>query len=387
MIYLDHSATTPLCPAARTRMLAVMDETFGNPSSKHTAGLDAKAMVNDARKAILAALQLPFITPETAPYQLFFTSGGTEANNLAVLGVATAKQYRGRPRIILGDGEHPSVTQPVEKMEAAGFDVVRIPTKGGAIDMEALTKALTPETILLSLMTVNNETGALYDVAPAFALAKRMCPAVVTHTDAVQAFGKLPLSPKSMNADLVTVSAHKIGGPKGMGALIVAKPVIVAKRIMPILYGGGQESGYRSGTENTVGIAGFYGAAEALDQKAFAAAASQRRQYILDRLPDGVSPNLPEKAAPHILSLSLEGLKSETILHFLSAAGIYVSAGSACSSNTKHTVKSPALRAFGLSDNRIDSTVRISLCGHETDEELNALLTALDMAVKTLIRK
>ncbi len=391
MIYLDNSATTPLCQKAKERMESVMNDTFANPSSRHAPGLEARKLVTEARRAVLSLLGLPFLTPETAPYNLFFTSGGTEANNLAILGVAYAKERRnGRPRrIILSEGEHPSVAVPVEKLEAEGFDVRHIPTRGGALDMAALQAALTPETVLVSLMAVNNETGARYDIASAFALVKRLCPGAVTHTDAVQAFGKLPLSPKALQADMMSISAHKLGGPKGVGALVVAKEVLVAKKLSPVLFGGGQEGGLRSGTENTVGIAGFFGAVEEAKDKlnGFAAKADERRQYLIGRLPCGVQVNQPVKGAPHILSLTVPGIKSETLLHYLSAEGICVSAGSACSSNAKHASISRALVAFGLSEQEADSTVRLSFNGSESDEALDRVAEVIGVGAASLIRK
>ena len=369
IIYLDRSATTPLSPEARAAMTAAMDR-FGNPSSLHTLGVDAEHIVTDARRAVLAALGVPNGTAG----ELVFTSCGTEANCLAVFGVAHAKPaFRGK-RIITTADEHPSVLEPMKALEAEGFEVVRIPCPGGVFDFGAFTAALTKDVFLISVMSVNNETGAINDTARIFFEAKKVNPSVVTHTDAVQAFGKLAVAPRRGFADLVTLSAHKIGGPKGVGALYISPQTLRTRSISPFIPGGGQEHGMRSGTENTVGIAGF-GAAASLP-RADLTAIKAIRDKIISGLPEGTSVNVPRgDHYPGIISLTCRGIKSETMLHFLSSRGVFVSSGSACSSNGGH--KSYVLEDFGLSERDADCTVRLSFDDKLTDGDIAAVLSAI----------
>ncbi len=252
-VYFDNSATTRPSAAAIARMRLCEEELWGNPSSLHSAGVAAQRVISESRAAILRALGVRRAEQGT----LVFTSGGTESNNLALLGTAHAKTRRGGEKIILSASEHASVSAAAAALEAEGFTVVRIPAPCGALDMDALRRALSPDTVLVSLMHVNNETGAVYDVRSAFAMAKAAAPGCVTHTDAVQSFLKLPCAPEKLGADLVSVSAHKVHGPKGAGALYVSAPIIKAKKLVPIVHGGGQEGNFRSGTENVISIAGF----------------------------------------------------------------------------------------------------------------------------------
>ncbi len=380
MIYFDNSATTKPSDAVLAAMSEAARELWGNPSSVHAVGDAAQRMVRTARRAVLTALGAPANTAQDEQ-SLVFCGSGTEANNLAVFGTYYAKNHRTTPRIVTTDSEHPSVREPIARLAAQGAEVVYLSTRGGELDLEQLRAALTPNTVLLSMMHVNNETGAVYDVPTAFALAKQMCPNIVTHTDCVQAFGKIPLSVKTLHADLVTLSAHKIHGPKGVGALYVAPELFRAKKLVPYILGGGQEGGMRSGTENTVGIAGFGAAVTALHDMR---AAKEVRQYLIDRLPTEIRPNLPKTAAPHILSITLPQIKSETMLHFLSARGICVSAGSACAAHGKGV--NYVLSAFGLSQREADTTLRISLSHDATTEQADALLDALKQGLDTLIR-
>lgn len=382
-IYLDNSATTALCGQAKKAMMEAM-ECYGNPSSLHQLGLDAEKMVRTARAQVLSALGV-----RGTAGQIYFTSSGTEANNLAILGSVYAKERRTGNRIVTTSGEHSSVEAVMQKLEKDGFEVVRIPTKNGVLDMEFAQKAIDNGTLLVSAMMVNNETGALYDLKSLFALAKRNNPAVVTHCDAVQGFMKSVFSPAAIGADLVTVSAHKIHGPKGVGALYVSSEITKAKKLIPVTLGGGQESGMRSGTENVIGIAGFGAACEAAMQtlRADLAGMTRLRTYLEGELAgiDGITLNLPTgNRAPHIVNLTLPDIKSETMLNDLSGAGIYVSSGSACASHGKAT--SRALAAFGLKPEQADCALRISLCPQNTETDVDALCSVLAQSVATRVR-
>lgn len=369
MIYFDNSATTRPCVATIEKMREVAESVWGNPSSLHQAGLQAHHVVEDARTQILTALGVR----NRASGTLFFCGSGTEADNLAVFGTAYAKKSSKVKRIVITDSEHPAILEPCKQLEMrGGFEIVRLSTRGGKLDLSELEEAITPDTVLLSVMMVNNETGACYDVKRAFSIAKQKQPQIVTHTDAVQAFRKIPFSVTALDADLVTISGHKIHGPKGIGALYVSNSILKAKKMVPLIYGGGQESGMRSGTENTIGIAGF-GAAAA--QPVSMESAAQVREYLLAHLPKEVQANLPVVAAPHILNLTVQGLKSETLLNDLSQNGICISAGSACASHGKHV--SHVLLAFGLSAKDADCSVRISLQETSTIAEADAFLAAL----------
>ena len=382
-IYLDNSATTPLSEAAKEAICEAM-ENYGNPSSLHTLGLTAENAVTRARREIATALGVRNLTPG----QLIFTACGTEANNTAILGTAYAKARREANRIVTTDSEHPSVENALQKLENDGFEVVRISTRGGVLDREAALAALGEKTLLVTMMMVNNETGARYDIEPIFREAKRRNPNTVTHCDAVQGFLKCKFTAQSLGADLISISGHKIHAPKGVGALYIDPALIKARKIVPYLIGGGQENGLRSGTENTIGIAAF-GAAAAdgfrhLDEHL--THMSELRGYAIDRLREaGFALNLPAgECAPHIVNLQLPAIKSETMLHFLSAQGICVSSGSACSSHAKHT--SPSLAAFGLTAAQADSSLRVSLSPYNTREDIDALLHALTRGALTLVR-
>ncbi len=383
MIYLDNSATTALCEEAKREMLLAMDN-FANPSSLHKAGQDAQKIITSARKSVANALGLRSV----APGQVIFTSGGTEANNTAIFGTVYAKKRRVSNRIITTDSEHPSVENALQKLEADGFEVIRIPTRGGVLDFDAYAEALKKTPILVTMMMVNNETGAVYDVARAFDMAKRNNKETVTHCDAIQGFLKCRFTPTAIHADIVSISSHKIHGPKGVGALCLDPAVIKAKQISPLIYGGEQEYAFRPGTENTIGIAGFGSAAEAGYKKLSESisAMTELREYAVERLPlAGVSLNIPVgNVAPHVISVRLPNIKSETMLHFLSANGICVSSGSACSSHSKKT--SRALKAFGLTDREADCTIRVSLCELNTKTDIDALCEALSRGTSTLVR-
>lgn len=381
-IYFDNAATTPLCEAAKEAMTAAMD-CFGNPSSVHETGAEAAKLLRDARRAIGEALGERFLRDG----QLIFTGCGTEATALALLGTAHAKERRTATTILTTDSEHPSVARNLDLLEKEGFRVVRVGTKGGALDMDTVRANMNADLFMVSMMLVNNETGARYPVEEVFAAAHAANPACVCHCDAVQGFLKVPFRASSLGADLITISAHKIHGPKGVGALFVKERMLKERRITAFLAGGGQEFGLRSGTENMIGIAGFAAAASYFAPRltsdiAYVSALSDR---LIGALAEGeCRVNRAPACAPHIVSITLPRIKSETMLHFLSREGIAVSAGSACSAHAKGP--SGTLVAFGLPAGEADTTLRISLSPDNTEEEIDALVAALEKGISSLVR-
>lgn len=381
-VYLDNSATTAPSEGVIDAMTAAA-RCYGNPSSVHAAGLESAALLRSCRAEVAAAFGLR----RSDDFHIIFTASGSEANNLAIRGTALAKKRRISNRIITTDSEHPSVANTAASLAAEGFEVVKIPTRGGALDMAALERELDGGALMVSLMLVNNETGACYDVERAFRMAHAKNPEIVTHCDAVQGFMRIKFTPASLGADLVSVSAHKIHGPKGVGALCVAPGMIRAKRLAPVIYGGGQEEGFRSGTENLIDIAGFARACTEARENAERDAAHMDELYrhALDVLPAaGVRLNLPANAAGHIVSLTLPGIRSETMLHFLSEKGIFVSAGSACSSHAHGP--SGTLLAFGLSPADADRTLRVSFGSQNTVDDIDRLADALRDGIGRLVR-
>lgn len=389
-IYFDNSATTAPLEEAVACINELCTSIWGNPSSMHRKGVDAEAALTKARGEILSALGAKNISSLTDS-RLIFTSSGTEADNLALFGACHAKKFTPGKKIIISDSEHPAILESASRLESEGYTVVRIPTKGGALDYDMLEECVDKNTVIVSIMLVNNETGAINDIKRVSHTVKQKNSDTLVHTDAVQGFLKIKFTPSSLGADLITISSHKIHGPKGVGALYVDPSVLKARRLVPLIYGGGQERGLRSGTENTLGIAGFGVAAKLGAQRLDAniAAMTSLRDYICDqiRTDDGLSSvtlNLPSvERAHHIISLRLPGIKSETMLHFLSSEGIYVSSGSACSSNTGHI--SNALLCFGLTEREADSTLRISLCADNTREEADIFLNTLKRGLSKLV--
>lgn len=383
MIYLDNSATTEISAAAKKAMVDAI-EIYGNPSSRHAMGLEARRLIDRARGQVGYALGLPNPNPEN----LIFTSCGSEANDTAILGCLYSKEKRRQNKVITTDSEHPSVENVMQRLEKDGFEVVRLKTRGGVIDEAEFDKALDGNVAMVSLMLVNNETGAVYDVKKLFSIVKRRCPEAVTHCDAVQGFMKVPFTVKSLGADMISVSAHKIHGPKGVGALYISPEIIKMKKIVPYIIGGGQEGGYRSGTENIVGIVGFGAAAEQAraDFAANVAKITALRDLCQVKAAEaGARPNLPAGGrAPHVLSLTLPSIKSETMLNFLSAKGFCVSAGSACSSHSKHI--SSSLVGFGLSESDADSTIRVSFSEYNNEAEIEGFCAALREGIDSLVR-
>lgn len=384
-VYLDHAATTPPSTAAIEAANQAMATVWGNPSSVHAAGLAAARLREKAREQILNALHVRFATQS----QLIFTASGTEADNLAILGAANAKNFPFIPRLILSDSEHPAVMQPAMLLQKKGWEVIRLSTKGGIIDPAELENALCERTVLVSVMTANNETGAVYDIPNLFSLVHQKCPKALTHTDAVQAFGKIPVSPDALHADMITVSAHKIHGLKGAGALYVSREVLKRRALVPIVYGGGQENELRSGTEAMPCIAAFGAAAQEISQfstESIYERTDKLRSYLLSQLDKRITVNQPcGSYLPGTLSISLPAIRSEIMLRFLSERGIYVSAGSACSSH-KNTVN-PVLLAFGLPAEQADCTLRISFSHEQSEQDLQYLATTLTEGIETLTKK
>ena len=384
-VYFDNSATTKISDGAKNKMIDVMENAYGNPSSLHKLGLDAEKEISRARAAVLSSLGVMRGTRG----ELVFTSGGTESNNLAIMGVVSSKARRGGEVILTTQGEHSSVENVLVELQKKGFKIVRVPTVAGELDLDFIRENA-KGCILATFMAVNNETGALYDVKSAFDIVRELSPQAVCHTDCVQAYMKTRVSKKALGADLISVSAHKVNGPKGVGALYIDPNIIKTKRIVPTVYGGGQEWGYRSGTENVYGIAGFGQAVleHTRDLSLEIANMQEVKDYIVSGLEgiDGVVVNKPKKSSCHIVSVTVEGIRSETLLHHLSSLGVFVSSGSACSSNEAHKA-SPSLIAFGLSADLADSTVRVSLCPQNTKEEADLLIDGIRDAIGRLARK
>ena len=382
LIYLDNSATTRICEEALEVYARVAREEFGNPSSLHALGFHAEKIIDDARATVLKSLY-------TKVGDVIFTASGSEANNLAIVGHAMAKErYRGA-KIITTMGEHASVSAPFDYLERLGYRVARISTVGGEVDLDALVRELTQDTILVSVMMVNNETGAIYDIPRIAELVRAKCPTAYIHVDATQSYMKIPFSPEAISADMITISSHKIEGPKGVGALYISPRVKKEKGIFPIILGGGQEGGLRSGTENVPGIAAFRKAIEIAhgEIREVAKRVGELREYLIERLEAEareVSISKPVMPAPHILNITLPKIKSETMLHYLSSEGIYVSSGSACSSNSSHA--SSALTAFGRSEAEADTSIRISLSKRNTKEEIDIFVRVLCEALAKLSR-
>lgn len=368
--YLDNSATTQLCEQAIDEMTVMLKENFGNPSSLHKVGIKANQALSLARKRIAAKLGCE-------EKEVFFTSGGTQSNNIAVLGAANALKRRGN-KIVTTGFEHPSVENCMRALEEKGFEVIRLsPCADGRISLESLQNAVDEKTVLVSVMYVNNEIGSIQPVSAIKNIVKKASSPALIHTDCVQAFGKLAFKPSKLGVDLVSISSHKIHGPKGAGALYVSKAV---KKLCPEVYGGGQEGGVRSGTEPMPAIVGFGAAAQALPPiNDELKRVTDLRDYFVSRLKefDSVVLNSPCDALPYIVNLSVEGVRSEPMLNLLSDMGIYVSSGSACAKGKK----SEALSALGLDDARVDSALRISFSRYSTQEQVDYLCTGIKRCI------
>ena len=382
-IYLDNSATTKICDEALEEYVRVSRECYGNPSSLHGLGFAAEKLIDSAREEICTSLGIK-------GGNVIFTASGTEANNLAIIGRAMAKErYKRGAKIITTMGEHASVDAPLDMLQNLGFTVVRIPTASGEIDMNALESELTRDVILVSIMMVNNETGALYDTAAVSGLVKSRCPEALVHIDATQSYLKLPFTKAKCGGDMITISSHKIEGPKGVGALVVDGSVMKSRGLSPIILGGGQEGGMRSGTENVPGISAF-GVAVKIGNTTLRqryAYLCSLKSYLIERLESElceISITKPKDSAPHIINITLPKIKSETMLHYLSSLGIFVSSGSACSSNQSHL--SSALTAFGRTAAEADTSLRISLSHKNTREDIDGLIEGLKSGLARLSR-
>lgn len=373
-IYLDNSATTRVCEKSAEKVLELMTQCYGNPSSLHKKGLEAQREVAHARQAVAVSLG-------AQPREIIFTSGGTEANNLAVLGGAAAGRRRGK-RIVTTAIEHPSVLEPMRQLEKEGFEVVFLtPDADGRVPEEAVLKAVTGDTILISVMAVNNELGSIQPIEVLKKAVKRAGAPALVHVDGVQAYGKLPLRPEKLGIDLLTVSGHKIHGPKGVGALYVSKNA----RILPRTFGGGQERELRPGTEAAPLIAGLGAAVEELpDWRQAYSRMEKLRDYTLQKLSglEGVEVNSPVEGFPYLLNFSALGIRSETMLHFLAQRGIYVSSGSACAKGKQSHV----LKAAGLPDSRISSAIRVSFSRENTERDADSLAEGVREGLACLAR-
>ncbi|MCH5263326.1 MAG: cysteine desulfurase [Lachnospiraceae bacterium] len=376
-VYLDNSATTRCFDDAAQLMHKIMCEDYGNPSSMHHKGVEAEQYLRYAKETIAKILKVN-------EKEIVFTSGGTESDNIAVIGAAMANHRRGR-HLITTAIEHPAILQPMAYLENQGFQVTYLPVNSeGRISLQDLEQAIREDTILVSIMHTNNEIGSVQPIAEAGALIKRTNPRTLFHVDAVQGFGKFRIYPAKMQIDMLSVSAHKIHGPKGIGFLYIRE----GTKVSPIIYGGGQQKGMRSGTENVPAIAGLAKAAELvyanLDED------MDRMYELREMFIRGVSDIEHVKVngcsdrggAAHIVSLSVRGVRSEVLLHALEERGIYVSAGSACAAKKQQT--SATLKAIGMEKDLLDSTIRFSFSVFTTKEEIQYTIQVLSEVIPAL---
>lgn len=368
--YLDNSATTQVFDCVKDAVINAMTVDYGNAAAKHRKGMEAENLVKEAKKEIAKSLKVQ-------EKEILFTSGGTESNNTALIGAALANKRAGK-HLITSAVEHPSIYNTMLFLEEQGFEITYLPVDAfGHISLIDLENALREDTILVSIMYVNNEIGAVEPVAEISACIKKKNPGTLFHVDAIQAYGKYQIRPKKQGIDLLSVSGHKIHGPKGVGFLYIDEKA----KVRPLLYGGGQQKGMRSGTENVPGCAGL--AAAVREVYTDHAERIERLYTLRERLisglksMEGVTINGYEdrRNAPQIVSASFEGIKSEVLLHALEDKGIYVSSGSACSSN--HPGLSGTLKAIGVKNELLDSTLRFSFGSFNTEEEVDYALEAL----------
>lgn len=377
--YFDNSATTKCYEKVKEIVCKTMTEDFGNPSAMHKKGVEAERYLKETSSVIARLMKV-------SEKEILFTSGGTESNNLALIGGAMANKRSGN-HIITTEVEHPAVGQPVAFLEEQGFEVTVLPVDHcGVVKIQALEEALRPDTILVSTMFVNNEVGSVMPVEKIAKIVHEKSPKALYHVDAIQAFGKYRIYPKKIGIDLLSVSGHKIHGPKGVGFLYISEKA----KIKPQILGGGQQNGMRSGTDNVPGIAGLGAAVEGI-YKDFEKNVEHMYQ-LKERMAEGLSTienvkinGMPlREGAPQILSVSFMGIRSEVLLHTLEEREIYVSAGSACSSHKRKA--SGTLTAMGLSAEQKESTVRISFCEENTFEEVDYCLEVLREVVPMLRR-
>ena len=380
--YLDNAATTIPFREVREVMMQTMEKDYGNPSSMHQLGIDAEKYIKDAREIIAKSLKV-----ETK--EIIFTSGGTESNNQALIGAAFANKRKGN-HLITTQIEHASVHNPMLCLEEQGFRVSYISVdKNGHINMEELLEAICEDTILVSVMYVNNEIGAIEDIPTIAKKIKDKKQDIIFHVDAIQAYGKYQIYPKRMGIDLLSVSGHKIHGPKGIGFLYIKDKL----KINPYIYGGGQQKGMRSGTENVPGIAGLAMAAKLIYEnwEEKMEKLYDLKEYFIQKITalenvciNGIEDMELKDTAPHVVSVCVEGIKSEVLLHALEDKGVYVSSGSACSSN--HPALSGTLQAIGLEKEKVESTIRFSFSVFTTKEELDYAVAAVEELLPILRR-
>ena len=377
--YLDNAATTQAFPEVCEIVQRLMMTDFGNPSSKHTKGMQAENYINEAKENIAATLKCQ-------PKEIIFTSGGTESNNMALIGTAMANKRAGK-HIITTRIEHASVHEPLAFLEELGYEITYLKVDNmGHVDEKELENLVRDDTVIVSIMFVNNEIGAVQDIAELSKVIKGKNPHTYVHVDAIQAFGKYPIYPKRMGIDMLSISSHKLHGPKGVGLLYIDEKV----KIVPIIYGGGQQKGMRSGTDNVPGIAGFALAAKMtyadLDIKV------ERMYQLKQKLVDGllalgdvhIHGMAVREGAPHIVSAAFVGVRSEVLLHTLEDRGIYVSAGSACSTHKRNA--SPTMQAIQAPKQLTEATVRFSLAETTTEEEIDYCLSVLGEVLPMLRR-
>ena len=376
-VYLDNSATTRCYDSVGKLVGKVMCEDYGNPSSMHRKGVEAEKYVRESKETLARILKVQ-------EKEIFFTSGGTESDNLALIGCAKANQRAGR-HLITTAIEHPAILNTMRHLENEGFRVTYLPVdKDGCVKLEALRRALSEDTILVSIMYVNNEIGAVQPIEEAVQIVKHYNPRILFHVDAVQGFGKYRIHPKKIGVDLMSISGHKIHGPKGIGVLYINEKV----KIKPIVFGGEQQKNVRSGTENVPGIAGIGLAAKEIytDFDAKIAKMRELKDYFIRGVKKiektVIHGRIDESSAPHIISVGFAGIRSEVLLHTLEDKGIYVSAGSACASN--HPAISGVLRGIGVRSEYLDATLRFSLSEFTTKEEIDYTLETLYNCVPML---
>ena len=375
-IYLDNAATTRVCPEAASASMSVMTEIYGNPSAVHSFGVKAKTVLESSRKALADALGAD-------PTEIYFSHSGTLANNTAIFGAVNARRKMGN-RIVTTSLEHPSVMRCMEALQEQGFQVVKLtPAKDGTFDPMELMTAINKNTILVSCMLVNNETGAINPVEMISRAVKRVSAPALIHVDAIQGFGKIPVKPAKMGIDLLTVSGHKLHAPKGVGALYVNRNI---KNLRPVIFGGGQENGLFSGTESLPAIAGFAAAVGAMPNPTYQLEHARRLKEHFMSLIKG-NPRIhiksPADALPNIVNMSVTGIPSQVLINYLSERGIYVSAGSAC----KKGHRSEVLSSLGVAPNLIDSAIRISFSRFTTAEEIEIFVSALNDALNSIRTK
>jgi cysteine desulfurase len=378
-VYFDNSATTKVLEPVKEMVIKIMTEDYGNPSAKHKKGMEAEQYIKEAAEIIAGTLKVE-------PKEIVFTSGGSESNNMALIETAMANRRAGNHIISTGI-EHPSVYNPLAYLEEQGFSVTYLSVDShGHISLEELEAAIRPETILVSIMYVNNEIGAVEPIEAISKVIKKKNPGILFHVDAIQAYGKFIIRPKRQGIDLLSVSSHKIHGPKGVGFLYIDQKV----KIRPLIYGGGQQRGMRSGTENVPGVAGLGVAAKIMytDHSKKVQDLVTLKDYMIERLNeiDGVTVNslTGDLSAPQIVSASFAGSRSEVLLHALEEKGIYVSSGSACSSN--HPAVSGTLKGIGVKSELLDSTLRFSFGIFNTKEEVDYCIDMLKELLPVLRR-